>query len=208
MKVIIAEDDLVSRHLLQARLEKAGHVVTAFAEGGGALASLLAAETPTLAVLDCLMPGLSGLDICRRVRATPPAAPSYLILLTCNSTKEHIVAGLEAGADDYIAKPFEWAELQARIKAGERVLRLQENLAARVRELEDALTQVKTLKGLLPICCYCKRIRDDGNYWEQVEAYFARHSDTRFSHSICPDCLDQQLGRLGTLTTATVTAVI
>src|SRR5262249_57910928 len=99
------------------------------------------------------------------------------------------VTGLQSGANDYVTKPFDRAELQARVCVGKSVVELQRSLALRVRELEDALSQVRQLQGLLPICCYCKKIRDDRNYWQQVETYVGDHSAARFSHAICPDCL-------------------
>jgi DNA-binding response OmpR family regulator len=107
---------------------------------------------------------------------------------------------LTAGADDYIIKPFDRAELKARISTGERILRLQAELAARVKELELALANVKLLQGLLPICCYCKKIRNDQNYWQQVDSYIADHSEAQFTHGICPECrekiLEPELQRL------------
>ena len=121
------------------------------------------------------------------VRAVSP----YLILLTAESGKENVVLGLEAGANDYVAKPFDAEELRARVNVGLQMLELQKRLAQRVSELEEALSQVKQLQGLLPICSYCKSIRDDGNYWQRVESYIGKHSDVQFSHSICPDCYDQ-----------------
>ena len=112
-------------------------------------------------------------------------------MLTAKGRKEDIVEGLTAGADDYIIKPFDRSELKARINAGERILRLQAELGARVKELELALANVKLLQGLLPICCYCKRIRNDQNYWQQVDTYIADHSEAQFTHGICPECRDK-----------------
>lgn len=108
--------------------------------------------------------------------------------------------GLQAGADDYIAKPFDPRELRARLHAGVRIVELQKALLERFHELEEALKRVKQLQGLLPICSYCKKIRNDRNYWEQVDSYLASHSEVQFSHGVCPDCyevyLKPQLGKL------------
>src|SRR5207237_6416573 len=101
-----------------------------------------------------------------------------------------IVTGLTAGADDYIVKPFQRDELHARVRVGERLLELQATLADRVKELEAALARVKLLHGLLPICSYCKKVRDDQNYWQQVESYISAHSGVQFSHGICPGCYE------------------
>jgi response regulator RpfG family c-di-GMP phosphodiesterase len=112
----------------------------------------------------------------------------YIILLTAKATKENIVEGLIAGADDYLMKPFHDEELRARLQTGVRITKLQYDLAARVVQLEEALARVKQLQGLLPICSYCKKIRDDGDYWQGVESYIAQHTDAEFSHSVCPGC--------------------
>jgi DNA-binding response OmpR family regulator len=190
MRMLVAEDDPISRRLLEATLVKWGHEVVLATDGAQAWAALSADDAPRLAILDWMMPELDGVDVCRRVRALPGAASPYLILLTAKGRPEDTVAGLEAGADDYVTKPFDRDELRARIQAGMRIVQLQQSLADRVAELEQALVRVKHLQGLLPICAYCKKIRDDRNYWQQVEGYIAAHSEAQFSHSICPDCYD------------------
>jgi response regulator RpfG family c-di-GMP phosphodiesterase len=137
------------------------------------------------------MPGMDGIQLCRRIRETPRTKGVYVILLTARNGKQAVLEGLHSGADDFITKPFDRDELRARLNVGLRVASLQQSLAVRVAELEQALQNVKNLQGLLPICCYCKKIRDDSNYWQRVEEYISHHSEARFSHSICPDCFDQ-----------------
>ena len=188
MRILIAEDDPVSRRLLEATLAKWGHHVIVTGDGATAWRALQGDDAPPLAILDWMMPEIDGVEVCRRVREAPGRQPTYIILLTAKGTREELVAGLTAGADDYVIKPFDAAELRARVGVGVRVVELQQSLAARVRELEEALAQVKTLQGLLPICAYCKKVRDDENYWHQVETYVACRTDARFSHGICPAC--------------------
>jgi response regulator RpfG family c-di-GMP phosphodiesterase len=113
-----------------------------------------------------------------------------MILLTATPlTVEKKVLGLGAGADDYVGKPCDPRELLARLQVGERVLGLQVQLRNRVEQLEEALSQVKQLQGLLPICMDCKNIRDDQNYWHRVETYIAKRTDAAFTHGLCPKCL-------------------
>ena len=188
MKILIAEDDTLSRRLLVATLDKFGYEVVVAADGAEAWAALQSADAPHLAILDRMMPEIDGIEICRRVRALAAATPPYLILLTAMGSKEDVVTGLEAGANDYLTKPFDRAELRARVQVGAHVLKLQENLAARVRELEAALSQIKQLQRLLPICSYCKKIRDERNKWHRVESYIGEHAGVEFSHGVCPDC--------------------
>ena len=191
MRALIAEDNPTTRTMLQSTLTEWGYEVVATCDGAEAWQRLQTDENLKLALLDWKMPQMDGIEVCQRVRQAAHARTTYVILLTSKVNKEDIVAGLAAGADDYITKPFDPAELHARLQAGARIVELQRNLADRVRELETALARVKQLHGLLPICSYCKKIRDDQNYWQQVEAYITLHSDAQFSHSVCPDCLER-----------------
>jgi phosphoserine phosphatase RsbU/P len=191
VKVLIAEDDMVSRRLLEATLIKWGYEVVVACDGIAAWELLQSGEPPPLAILDWMMPGLDGLQLCRKIRGIVTPTPPYLILLTAKGRREDIIIGLQAGANDYVTKPFDHEELRARIQVGVRIVELQQSLADRVRALEEALASVKQLQGLLPICSYCKKIRDDQNYWQQVENYISEHSEAQFSHSICPDCYER-----------------
>ncbi len=193
MKILIAEDDHTSRRRLEVTLTKWGYEVVSCTNGKQAWDRLQDAHSPQLAILDWLMPELEGIEVCKHLRKLETENPVYVILLTTQNEKEDIVRGLEAGADDYIIKPFESSELQARIHVGCRVLKLQEKLANRIKELQDSLQHIKTLQGILPICSYCKKIRDDQNYWEEVEEYVVKHSDADFTHSVCPKCYDKHI---------------
>lgn len=188
MHILIAEDDPVSRRLLESSLVSWGYQVLTASNGIEAWHMLQRSSEPSMAILDWMMPHMDGLEVCRKIRATPHLKHMYILLLTAKSLREHVVAGLQAGADDYVTKPFDRAELRARVQVGARIVILQRQLTNRIRELEEALSQVKQLQGLLPICSYCKKIRDDQNYWQQVEEYISKHSRAQFSHSICPDC--------------------
>jgi DNA-binding response OmpR family regulator len=193
MRVLIADDDPVLRHALRAQLKEWRYTSVVVEDGDSALVALERPDPPLLAVIDWNMPGVDGVELCRHVRATPRLAAMYMILLTGNQDQKDVVAGLESGADDYITKPFSWEELRARLRIGSRIVGLQQALATRVDELQQALVNVKRLSGLLPICAYCKKIRNSEDYWMQVERYLAEHSEAEFSHGICPDCLQTQL---------------
>jgi DNA-binding response OmpR family regulator len=185
---LVADDDRVTAEILSRTLKRWEFDVAVVSNGAEAWDHLRAATVPTLAILDWMMPEMDGPEVCRRVRAELPLANMYLMLLTARETRGDLVTGLNAGADDYVTKPFDPEELRARVQVGVRILTLQKNLAERVEELQAALSNVKQLRGLLPICSYCKRIRGDDQYWQQLEGYIAEHSDAQFSHGICPTC--------------------
>ena len=200
MKILIAEDDLTSRRILEAILAKWNYEVIATSDGLEAWQALQTENAPPIAIIDWMMPGMDGVDFCRKIRQTQTLTSTYIILLTSKAQQEDVVAGLEAGANDYIRKPFEREELRARIRVGERVVELQTALADRVKMLEEAIIKIKTLQGLLPICSYCKKIRNDQDYWQQIETYVAEHTQAEFTHGICPDCLEKHIkGQIETL---------
>lgn len=191
MRILIAEDEPVTQHFLQSFLVRQGHEPVVASNGEEAWQILDGPAPPGLAILDWMMPGLEGLEVCRRVRSTPALRGLYIVLLTSRGERESVLQGLQAGANDYLTKPFDPDELAARLRVAAQVVELQNELAARVHALEVALAQVKRLQGLLPICSYCKKIRDDKNYWHQVDRYMKENSDIKFSHGVCPECLEK-----------------
>ena len=190
MKILVAEDDVTSRRMLDAFLVSWGHETVLARDGLEAWELLQSDDSVGVAILDWMMPKMDGLEVCRKIRAAALQRPLYLIMLTARDSTDDMVAALSDGADEYLTKPFNRDELRSRIQVGLRTLTLQKNLADRVRELEAALAEVRRLKELLPICCYCKRIRDDQDYWQQVESYLAVHAGVRFTHGICPACFE------------------
>ena len=191
MRILIAEDDSTSRTVLTAVLKKQGHEVEATVNGVEAWQAMQQLDAPRLAILDWMMPEMDGLEVVRRVRTLQNDRQPYIIMLTAKGEKADIIAGLEAGANDYLAKPFDRGELLARVEVGRRMVEMQDTLADKIEELRQALNQIKTLRGIVPICANCKKIRDDRGYWNQVEVYVRDHTEAEFSHSICPDCMKE-----------------
>lgn len=191
MRVLIAEDDSVSRRILEITLKNWGYEVVVTENGSDALAVLESPEAPSLAILDVMMPGLDGMEVCRRIRPATTQTNPFIILLTAKDRKEDVIEGIQAGANDYLTKPFNREELRVRLQVGFNTVDLQRQLAERIAELEAAVAHIKQLQGILSICSYCKNIRDDENYWQQVEGYISDHSEAKFSHGICPDCYER-----------------
>ncbi len=142
MKILIAEDDQTSRWMLEAILRKWGYEVIAVCNGQDAWEVMQAENPPPLAIIDWIMPDMEGVEFCRKVRESVRIASTYIILLTGKREKNEVIIGLDAGANDYIRKPFEREELHARIRVGKRVIELQFTLAERVKELEEALSRI------------------------------------------------------------------
>jgi sigma-B regulation protein RsbU (phosphoserine phosphatase) len=190
-KILLADDDRVSVIVLQKLVTTMGYVPVIASDGATALRHLLAADGPKLALIDWMMPEMDGLNVCRMLRQQQDPGYRYVILLTARTEKAHVAEGMQAGADDFVTKPYHPGELETRILAGERILQLQETLATKVNELETALSEVKTLRGLIPICMFCKKIKDDEKSWQKMEHYIESHTSAHFSHSLCEPCFNQ-----------------
>ncbi len=192
--ILLADDDKLTLSVLSDVLTRAGYDVITATDGDQAWKKLQESNAQ-VAILDWIMPGVEGIEICRRANGDPKMVNRYFILLTGKNSTEDLVAGLQAGASDYLRKPFDETELLARVEVGVRFVELQRKLAERVEELERALTQVRRLEGLLPICSYCKRIRNEQDYWERVDAYISQHANVRFTHNICPECYTKHVAK-------------
>lgn len=178
MRVLIAEDDPVSSRVLAATLKRLGHEVDVAGDGREAWEHHLAAPA-SVVITDWVMPHVDGLELSRRIRGLGQGSYTWIIMLTAMRGRASYLDGMEAGADDFVSKPIDENELRARLRVAERVLGLHR--------------AVLQLEGLLPICSYCKRIRDEAERWAQVDEYVSRHTDAQFTHGICPDCYEHHL---------------
>ncbi|HRV94306.1 MAG TPA: response regulator [Anaerolineae bacterium] len=191
--VLIAEDDYLVSKMIRGKLEETGYIIVGEAADGREAVDLTRTEQPDVVLMDIEMPYLNGIEAAAEIQQH---CPTPVVILTAYDTPELIIKASEAGIGAYLRKPPHAKELQIAItvamaRFGDlmELDRLNEALRLRNKELQAALDQIKTLKGLLPICAQCKKIRDDEGYWHEVEVYIREHSDADFSHGICPSCL-------------------
>ena len=184
---ILVADDTPSNIELVHEIFGDGCEILVATNGQEAVETALA-EAPDLILMDVMMPLMDGFEACERLKADPRTRDIPVIYLTAVADTEAIVKGFELGGVDYVSKPFEVRELQARVRAHLDLKLARDRERALRLELETALASVRTLSGLLPICASCKKIRDDQGYWKQIEDYLAAHSGVGFTHGICPDC--------------------
>jgi DNA-binding response OmpR family regulator len=182
MKILVAEDDAVSRLVLVSRLAKLGHEVHPAEHGKEGWYTYLRVR-PRLIITDWMMPEMDGLELCRKIRAEHRHHYAYIIMLTALSGKDRFMEGMNAGADDFVTKPIEPLELQARLTVAERILNLQ--------------TEISQLEELLPICMYCKRIRDDDNHWHELESFVEERTHMEFAETLCPECRAAEMAAKG-----------
>lgn len=178
MNILVAEDDKISRKLLTKLLNNLGHTVVE-AENGIEAWSKWLEHKCSLLISDWIMPDMSGIELCQKIRAVDQSRYTYIIMLTSMAGRDNYNTAMDAGVDDFMTKPFERDLIYTRIRVAERILSLQQ--------------EISTLSGLLPICSYCKKIRDDNKYWQRVESYLEKISDVKFSHGVCPDCYESKI---------------
>ena len=189
MKILIAEDEFTTRMMVQVSLENWGYSVTSVTNVQEAWLKLQNADAPNIAILDWEMPELDVIDVCRRVKEMGLENPPYIILLTGRDSNMDIVRGFDAGADDYMTKPFNDNELQARVRVAERLVRTQSSLTSTVSELKEALNQLEMLETGVEICDTCRSIFSpyDGE-WHTEQDIIKNGADPRFIVGTCPDC--------------------
>ncbi|MGB5686468.1 MAG: response regulator [Candidatus Electrothrix sp.] len=187
--ILVVDDQPANLKVLLSFLQEHDYRVYMVDSGRRAL-EILPKIQPDLVLLDVMMPEMNGFEICRRIKADKDLAALPIIFMTALDSVGDKVTGFSAGAVDYITKPFQQVEVLARIST-------HITLRKRERELEEALEEIKTLTGILPICSYCKQIRNDAGYWQQVEEYISEHSQAMFSHGVCPVCYKKVMERLG-----------
>jgi sigma-B regulation protein RsbU (phosphoserine phosphatase) len=178
MKILMVEDDPIASAVLQAALKSLGHEVTVTTDGQAAWDRHVR-DPHRLVISDWMLPGLDGLELCRRIRVQRTDYTYFILLSSLTTSGDNLSQAIAAGVDDFLSKPVKTAELQARLHVAERILRYA--------------TQVRQLQEILPICGYCRKIRDDRNYWSQVEDYLGKQAGVNFSHGVCPDCYERVL---------------
>jgi CheY-like chemotaxis protein len=181
-RILIAEDDPISARILEAALSRLGYE-TVLASDGAEAWDKFDQEPARLIVSDWMMPQLDGLGLCEKVRAREQTPYTYFILLTANRTSaENYELASAAGVDDFLTKPLDREAIRMRLEVGERILKYT--------------AEIRKLKELIPICIYCRKVRDEYDCWDQVESYIQKATGTRFSHGACPECFDQELSQL------------
>jgi len=184
--ILVVDDQPANLKVLLSSLEGCDFQIRIAGSGEMALRTL-GKFKPDLVLLDVMMPGMDGFETCFRIKKNPATADLPVIFMTALDSVEDKMAGFAAGGVDYITKPFQQVEVLARVNT-------HITLRRQYVELQRALEEVKKLSGILPICSFCKKIRNDKGYWEQVEQYIAEHSEALFSHGVCESCAEIHYG--------------
>jgi len=186
--VLIVDDTPLNLQIIADTLSAKGlHVV--IAENGEQALAIVEKILPDIILMDVVMPGIDGFETCQRLKMNENTKAIPVIFMTALDDTKHVMRGFDVGGVDYIGKPLRLKEVLARVETHLWLRYIQTQLEAQNAQLQEALANVKTLKGLLPICANCKKIRDDQGYWNQIEAYIEEHSDALFTHGLCPECV-------------------
>lgn len=185
--ILVVDDTPANLMLLFEILSKHGYRIHVASNGKRALESAWT-DPPDLILLDIMMPDMNGFEVAQALKSNEQTRDIPIIFISALGDVENKVKAFHAGGVDYVNKPFQPEEVLARVDTHLKLRALQKQLAQRVHELEQALSQIKELHGLLPICASCKKIRDDQGYWQEVDVYIRNHSEADFSHTICPEC--------------------
>lgn len=189
VKILIAEDEFTTRMMVQVCLENWGYRVESVTNGEEAWALLQKPDAPHIAILDWEMPGIDGVEVCRRVKEMDMENPPYVILLTARDDQQDIVRGFDAGADDYMTKPFNDNELRARVRVAERLVRTQSSLAESVTELKEALNQLEKLDSGVELCRSCTKVYSPYDMeWHSLEDVLKNGADPRIISGHCNNC--------------------
>lgn len=186
--ILVVDDNPDNLRLLAELLNEHHYKVRLARKGSRALATIRK-EAPDLLLLDVMMPEMDGFEVCRQLKADEETADIPIIFISALHETIDKVKAFTLGGVDYVTKPFQPEELLARVNTH---IRLKRTLTA----LEDALREIKTLRGLIPICASCKKIRDDNGYWNHIESYISAHSEAEFTHGYCPSCIEKLYGHL------------
>lgn len=197
-RVLIVDDEPINLRLISVSLSEEYDILTAL--NGHEAISRLKQQEVDLILLDVMMPDISGFDVCRIIKADSRYAEIPVVFLTAMDTPQGERQGLDLGAIDYLSKPVELELLKLRVRnltalklRGDEVREQRDLLAIRKEELEAALARVRQLEGIIPICMYCKKIKDDQESWQELEKYITQHSEAMFSHSACPECYEKEM---------------
>ena len=193
-KILIVDDSPANIETLTETLENEFDIYFA-TDGNDALQKVQLLE-PDLILLDIMMPVMDGFEVCRRLKENEQFRDIPVIFITALDQPEDESKGLVLGAADYVTKPFNPDLVLLRVRNHLKLKNQRDTLELRTLELEKILSEIKVLQGIIPICAYCKNIRDDQGYWNQVEKYVSDHSEAKFSHGICPACFENEMKEL------------
>jgi len=178
MKILIADDDPIANAVLEASLARLGHEVVVAADGHAAW-EIVGQQPLRVVVSDWKMPGFDGFELCRRIRERGGEYTYFILLSSAGTGDGNMSQAIAAGVDDFLSKPLNLEELQMRLHVAERIL--------------GFTREIRQLESFIPICSYCNKVRNDKDYWDQIETYINSRTGSKFSHGVCPDCYDRVL---------------